>query len=212
MDGWKGWTVNKSLLHISVTVVVCMLVTACQDSTYHLPKPGRLEQAIGRVRFACDIPMEWPPSWPVPTGREKGREFSIMFYPFVPGEGHGNHTLYNPLETAIFNTTIGSVPNCVLLKKKLKALSSKRWPEGVSRLSVKEFLVLQGRLYDATEEAAVLYANKRELTPEAKKRIQDYGILFDTMAEPALRSYYYEMNPDFWEWMKAAGSVSLNMK
>jgi hypothetical protein len=157
----------------------------------------------------CDaiIPMEWPPSLPVPTGAGAGREFKVFFYPL--GRPGAPDFVLAPRGESVFNSETGHVSSCRRLEGQPQGLSDKRWPAGIGKLTIDEFILKQDRLYAASQEVAGLYAAKGVTTNETRAILRTYGGQFLEMAEPALRSYYYRLNPDFWQWLKDAGAPTL---
>lgn len=169
---------------------------------------GRLSQAIRAARSSNDIPMEWAPSWPVPTGGMQGYEFKVFFY---PGSGReADPRIYAPQAEVTLNTNTGTAIGGRWSQDSQKAVSSKRWPDEISEISMDEFLQLREQLYRATEEVALIYARLSEITPDERVKVQEYGKLFSKMVEPALRPYYYKLNPDFWAWLRDCGALSIN--
>ena len=177
-------------------------LAACQRAV-DLNKPVKLEEDLRQAKTskACEaiIPIEAPPSWPVPTGRPE--EFKIFFIPWLGAPG--KLELMSPLGEAVLSK--GSVASCVLLPGTPRVLGSRRWPEGLARLGSDAFEAKARRLYGATEEIGALYAAKPALSSSQKETIVAYGKVFLEMAEPDLLTFYRALNPDFWAWVKAAG-------
>jgi hypothetical protein len=172
--------------------------------------PTKLKLALqsASATAPCDtvIPRQWPHSLPVPTGAAGGAEFKIFFYPL--GRPHTPDFVNAPLGEAVLRSD-GSISSCQRLPGEKKGLSSVRWPAATDKLSVDELVAELDRLYAATEEVAVLYAAKAPLTEAAKKTLQDFSRRFPDVAEPVLLSYYYQLNPDFWEWLSKSGAPAL---
>ena len=170
---------------------------------------GKLSQAIREARSNSNsIPMEWAPSLPVPTGGKQGHEFKVLFYPLSGRQA--DHRIYAPQAEVTLDTITGLAKGGRWSQEPKKVISSKRWPDEISGLSMDEFVQLRDQLYGATEEVALIYANKRKITPADRVKLQEYGKLFAKIAEPALRPYYYELNPDFWVWLRDCGAPSIN--
>lgn len=156
----------------------------------------------------CDavIPMEWPSSVPVPTGRAAG-EFKIFFYPLMGDPARLK--LYAPAGEAVLDLASGKASSCVKLAGPLKELSGARLTPALEKMSQAEIDRASDELSAAGERVAVLYAAKRAPTPEEAEDLKDYGRRFMELAEPALLPYYYKLDPDFWEWLRKAGAPSV---
>ena len=199
----------KHLIVMSLLICSILSFAYCQGSAGNTT--GKLEAALRGVGFKADVPMEWPHSWPIPTGNKRGTEFKVFFYP-IPGRKvpAAEFRIYTPQAEATLDITDGSVTHRAKYGGPKKEISSKRWPDELSGISIDEFEKLQTRLYEATEEVALIYAAKGEPTEAERQKMRAYGELFSKMAEPALRPYYYEMSRDFWDWLKKYGAPSIS--
>jgi len=173
--------------------------------------PSRLQQAMQGLsaQAPCDklIPLEWPVSWPVPTGSAGGREFKVFFYPLsgLPD----NADVAAPLGEAVFDADSGKPSQCRRLPGALSVLSRTRWGPKAEALSMKEFEARSADFYAATEEMGKLYAARAALSPAQRRKAEAYAGLFQDMAEPALLPYYQALNPDFWKWLADNGAPAL---
>ncbi|MGA3174404.1 MAG: hypothetical protein ABSE25_08290 [Syntrophorhabdales bacterium] len=194
-------------LVLSAVILVFVLVPVRDAKA---DESTKLMRAVQNAKGSYDIPMEWPASWPVPTGGKKGAEFKIFFYP-IPGRKvpDAEFRIYAPQAEATLDIRDGSVTRHGRYGGPKKEISSKRWPDELSNISMEEFEKLEDRLYKATEEVAVIYAAGRRPTPAEGRRIQTYGKLFLKMCEPALRPYYYALNPDFFDWLGKCGAPTI---
>lgn len=164
-----------------------------------VPKPiPRLQSALRGLhgQAPCDsrIPMEWPASWPVPVG---GEVFKTFFYPIGRP---GAPLLAAPMGEAEFDLS-GKPSVCRRLAGPLKELSGPRWGTQAAAMKTEEFQARAAELYAATEEVAALFAAGKPLAPEQKRKAAAYARLFDLLAEPALKPYYRDLSPSFWEWL-----------
>ncbi|MBI5625105.1 MAG: hypothetical protein HY924_15115 [Elusimicrobia bacterium] len=150
----------------------------------------------------CDaaIPMEWPASWPVPTGDEDGRQFRVFFYPLLRGPG-GQPQVFAPLGEALFNGESGAITSCVRGPGPPAFVAARRWPESTDLLSIAEFETMAARLMASTEEVSRLFAARRPLSDGETRRVREFRDLFDALAEPVFLGAYRELNPDFWYWV-----------
>ena len=173
--------------------------------------PSRLQQALQGLsaQDPCDklIPLEWPASWPVPTGKGGGREFKVFFYPI--GGGRGEFKLSAPLGEAVFDADSGKPSQCRRLPGALTVLSQERWGAKAEAMSMKEFEARSVDLYAASEEMGKLYGAKAPLSAAQREKAEAYGRLFQDLVEPALRPYYQALNPDFWKWLAENGAPAL---
>ncbi|MFH1726748.1 MAG: hypothetical protein ABII00_19235 [Elusimicrobiota bacterium] len=172
----------------------------------------RLKQAVQTAKTLppCDttIPMEWPTTWPVPTGKKGGSEFKVLFYPLT-GTPAASPTVYAPMAEAVIDAETGEPSSCERWPVAGETLSKRRWPEGIQGLSMDEFDKRAARLYDATEKAAELYAAGGTPAGAGLDLMKRYLALFESLAEPDLLPYYYRMNPDFWEWIRGVLGKSI---
>ena len=191
--------------------ILLLVLCACSRR-----KPGQLSLKLREaVRAAKDIPpcasiipVEWPATWPVPTGGKLGREFKVLFYPMALREG--GREIDAPLGEALLDADAAAgAASCRRLPGEAERLSEQRWPAALSGVGMDEFESRADRLDSWTEDVAALYAAKKPLSVEQAAKVKAYGRAFREMAEPALLEYYYRMNPDFWDWLKAAGAATV---
>lgn len=174
--------------------------------------PGTLRQLVDAIKTLppCNtrIPMEWPVSWPIPLSNERGYEFKVFFFPL--GRTSSGVQLKEPLGEATLNIKSAKVMTCESRTDHPKILSSRRWPASVSNLSMDQFDSNADALFNATQEAALVYAAKDHLTSENRSAIKKFNSLFKSMAEPDLLNYYYQLNPDFWNWLRTESGDSIS--
>ena len=171
------------------------------------PLSNPLKNSVQAVasRAPCDsiIPMEWAHSFPVPTGRAQGREFRVFFYPL--GQPGTPGFVKSPMGEATLIMD-GAISSCSRFPGEPKGLAAQRWPAALSKIGMGEFSRKLDGFYGAAEKAAALYAAKPPASDETRKIIQEYRRWFNELAEPALLPYYYQLNPDFWEWLDASAA------
>lgn len=177
-------------------------LAACQRAA-DPNKPVKLEEdlRLAKTSKACEaiIPMEAPPSWPVPTGQPQ--EFKIFFIPWLGSPD--KFELKSPLGEAVLSK--GAVSSCALLPGTPKVLGNRRWPEGLAQLGSDAFAAKARRFYAATEEVGALYSAKQPLSSPQAQTVKAYGRAFLEMAEPDLLPFYRALDPQFWQWVKSAG-------
>ncbi|MFH2202734.1 MAG: hypothetical protein ABIJ96_06445 [Elusimicrobiota bacterium] len=161
----------------------------------------------GEPPCSAVIPMEWSPSWPVPTGEAGGAQFKLFYYPIRRVKK--SIQLHKPLGEAMFETAGGSISYCRRIPGELHELPGTSIEDKAKRHSTKKFHALLDRLYLYSEKVSVIYAAKEPPSYRQKKVMREYGELFLEFSEPPMRPYYYQLNPDFWEWLRASGAPSL---
>lgn len=190
---------------LAVGALLALAPCACRDKG--APMSAGFKQALQSVASTapCDtaIPQEWFQSLPVPTGQAGGQEFKVLFYP--RGAPDTPDFVSAPLGEAVFRSD-GAVASCRRLPGATKGLSSRRWPKATDSLSAAQLEAALDRLYAATEQAAALYAAQAPADGPAKRVLEDYSRQFQALAEPALLPFYYQANPDFWQWLEKSGA------
>ncbi|MDD5628621.1 MAG: hypothetical protein PHU21_06125, partial [Elusimicrobia bacterium] len=183
---------------------------ACSPKPTALPE-GQLEQSVASVPNSppCDsvIPMEWPATWPIPTGAKAGREFKLLFYP--KSGRQGDRWLGAPLAEAVFEAGAPGASSCRRLAGAVKKIAEQIWSPEVAALKMDAFEAESQKLYASLSETAPLYAAKKPLSQDQSQRVQACASLLTRMVQPGLAAYYYRMNPDFWEWLRSSGASSL---
>ncbi|MFA6319132.1 MAG: hypothetical protein WC943_17100 [Elusimicrobiota bacterium] len=192
----------KRLLLACLAAVLGLAPLACRRK--QAPPESALRTAMRSLHSTppCDtqIPLEWPASWPVPTGGKDGREFRVFFYPLFRGPG-GQPEVFAPLGSAVFNGESGAVEACGRGRDAPTFVAARRWPESTDSLTLEEFELLAAKLLVSTEDVSRLFANQRTPSADEARRIKEYWALFNKLAEPSLRSYYEELNPFFFHWI-----------
>lgn len=195
-----------------LAVALLALQTSCSRKTEveTAPPPGLkrvVETLYAKQPCAAVIPEHWSPSWPVPTGAKRGGEFKLLYYP-VARKGRGLE-LSAPLGEAVFASADGSVTSCERLPGADRRLPGRHISEKASRYSPDELRRRSDRLYALSEAAAELFSRGGPPAPEDKSVLREYGLLFLDLAEPPLLPYYYSLQPEFWDWLRASGAPSL---
>lgn len=187
-----------------------LLLASCARKPTGLPA-GQLKQSVIDAKNAppCDsvIPMEWPSTWPVPTGAKAGQEFKVLFFP--KGGRQVDRWIGAPLGEALFDSGAPGASSCRRLPGEVQNLGSQIFSEEVAQLGMDAFEQRSDELYAALSVASPLYAAKKPLSSVEAERVKACGSLLTQMVQPLLVKYYYEANPDFWEWLRSSGAPSL---
>lgn len=194
-------------------VAAACATAACKPGA--VPAPGALQKSFERVprspACAVNLPMEWVSSWPIPTGEEGGRRFVALFYSLdrkVQGDdGLPRVRVTVPRGKAAFNTE-GKVFSCEVKPAEARALRGERYPAAAMRLEEEDFDKAVAKFLRLTETVSDYYARNSPKPDSAA--LDDYWKSFELLAEPALRRYYYEANPAFWEWLRAKTGKGLS--
>lgn len=196
----------KKLLFLAV---LSAALTSCAGRKEEAASP-RLKRIVetlySKPPCAAVIPEHWSPSWPVPAVSPGGSGFKLLFYPVVR-EGP-ELRLSAPLGQAVF-TGDGRVSSCTRApgpEARLSGPLSSKQAAGYSPEQMKE---RSDRLYALSEEVGMLFSAQSPPGPGQAPLLREYGGLFRELAEPPLLPHYYRLQPEFWDWLKAAGAPSL---
>lgn len=176
--------------------------------------PGKLQEAVESARHKppCDrvIALEWSNTWPVPFDDPQGKKFHIFFYP-VTGIPHQTKHLFSPIAEAVVDLKSGNPIACRMLPQQPKELSQRVYSDKARALGIDGLAAQAHALYVRTEDMAALYAarGKQPLTMAERTTAAEYMDIFEIIAEPDLLSYYYRINPSFWEWLFSATGRSI---
>lgn len=178
---------------------------------------GPFEKVVSLVRALppCDtvIGMSWGQTFPVPVDDGQGTRVRVYFYP-ITGKGGQANQIYNPVAEAVVEIEKGAAVVCgdvSFTPKKvgdIPAPDPNRKPEALFSLVKK-----QQELYRRTEAVIpAYYARKtREASPADKALASAFLESFEGVVKPerGLLPYYYQANPDFWEWIRKAAGRSI---
>ena len=161
----------------------------------------RLRDAIQQsyVKPPCDniIGLESSTTRPVPL--DKPGLFKIFYYAW---SGTDAFYFYTPFGEAVIDVNSGNPISCDRLTETPRKITGPRWTEQADRLSETKFEAKGDWLDAQTEAIGALYQSKRTPTAADKRLAEKYLKSFEALSEPALESYYYRANPDFWEWLR----------
>ncbi|MCM2304462.1 MAG: hypothetical protein NDJ72_07145, partial [Elusimicrobia bacterium] len=163
--------------------------------------PSALEQAARRIsaQGACAtvIPLEWSPSWPVPSKRGGSLRYRVFFYgrEGSPAKGFVFHA---PQGEADFAPD-GRVLDCRRLPGEPVAVPPDRRFDSMTQ---DEIDARSSRLHADTEAVAALYASGREIGDTGRARVAAFSRDFAALADPAHAAAYRGLDPDFWAWVE----------
>jgi hypothetical protein len=196
-----------------ILLAACALAAAAcgSKSAAPAPKPA-LADAVRAARFGppCRrlVALEWPAGLPVPDAGATGRRFKLFFYPLAGSPGTPTR-LATPSAEAVVDADAGAAIECRALPYTPRDFAGPRWTAAASALDADVFDAKVAELDRLTEIVAPVYAARRAPTAADADLARRYLALFETMAEPALLPDYYRLNPEFWEWVRAAAGRSI---
>lgn len=171
------------------------------------PAPSALQEAARAAgsQGACAtlIPLEWAPSWPVPSKQGGAFHYRVFFFgrEGSPEKGFVFHT---PEGEASF-TTDGRVLECRRLSGKASAIPP---DTRFDTATLDEIDVRSARLYADTEAVAALYAAGRDIGETGRARVAAFARDFAALADPAHAAAYRALDPDFWAWVEKNGGAA----
>jgi len=186
-----------------IVLAACFAALACSKRAA-APVASPLQEAVraASASSACGrlIPAEWSPSLPVPA-LDGGRPVYKMF--FYGRDG-------GPAEGFVFHHAEGDAT----LAADGRVLSCSRRAGPVSRLP--NFVPKPGvtmddidrrelELYPELQNAARLYAERREMTADEKKKVAAMAEAFEFFIEDGRGPDYRELSRDFWSWVERNG-------
>jgi hypothetical protein len=171
------------------------------------PAPSALEQAVRIIsaQGACatQIPMEWSPSWPVPSKRGGPLHYRIFFFG-REGDPAKGFVFHAPQGEAAF-TTDGRVLECRRLEGPPRAIPH---DPRFDALTLEEIDARSMKFHADTEAVAALYASGRDPGDTGRARIAAYARDFAGLADPAHAAAYRALDPGFWAWVEANGGAA----
>ncbi len=171
-----------------------------------------LHQAAGSAWFRspCDkvVGGSWPYAFPIPSNAPGGRKFKLFFY-MIEGNPGSQPKVYSPGAEAELDADTGIPTYCSPWPTPAVYLPGRRWPEATKGMGVWKLEKAHAKLFDRTEMVGEIYAAKRPSNSKDAAAAKDFLDLFEKCAEPLLLPYYYDLNPDFWEWLRTAAGRSI---
>ena len=171
------------------------------------PAPSALEQAVRIIpaQGACatQIPLEWSPSWPVPSKRGGALSYRLFFFG-REGDPAKGFTFHAPQGEATF-TPDGRVLECRRLEGEPVAIPH----DGrFDAMTLEEIMARSSRLYADTEAVAALYASGRNIGDTGRDKVAAFARDFAALADPAHAAAYRALDPDFWAWVEKNGGAA----
>lgn len=183
-----------------------LLAAACSRPAPEPPaaSPLKSAQRAASASGPCGrlIPMHWSPSVPVPA-LEAGRLVYKMYF-FGRDGDPSQGFVYHAAEGDATLAADGSVRACSRRGGAVRLLPQVPPPAG---LALDEIDRREAALYPALQDAAALYAARRELTADEKKRVAGFAAAFAFFVDPGQGADYRALSPDFWSWVERNGGA-----
>lgn len=199
--------IKKMILFVVIVIaviIVAKLIGSNQQSVLvAIAKDARYGAGCDRM-----VPMQNIAGYPIPIKNSRGEETYQMFYfhiyPSYPAQAPGQSpVLLAPSVVAEFQLKGEAV--CSLLRFDKKAVIKKdygpRYPAEVDKLSIGSLDSKRNDLFLATEKVAKEYF-AGETESAAKTAATDFFDQFVYLSEPGFQQFYYDLNPDFWQWVE----------
>lgn len=191
----------------ALPLLLLLPLAACKQGPRPAPSLQKTFDTVSRSpACAQNLPMEWVSSWPVPADKE-GR-FQVLFYSLdrasTDKDGLPRIRPTAPRGRAVFSAD-GKVLECKASGDSPRVLDGERYPPAAMDLDEEAFDAAVAKLLDLTAKAAAAFAKDAKDPGLAG----EFGKQFRLLGEPALRPFYYQANPGFWEWLRREGGASL---
>jgi hypothetical protein len=187
-----------------ILLAAALLAGACSKPAPEPEPPPRLlraqrdagaSQACGRI-----IPMHWSAGIPVPA-LDGGSLVYKMFFSGRDGDPEKGFVFHRAEGDATLAAD-GRVLACSRRAGSAGVLPKTAAPAG---LTLDEIERRENALYPALEDAASLYAARRELTADEKKRAAGFAAAFAFFVDEGQGPDYRALSPDFWAWLEKNG-------
>lgn len=144
------------------------------------------------------VPLEYNFTFPIPLDAG-ARTIEVLYYAKTPGRYAPKHTIMTPQFAGILSWEDPAKDRCVALhpqpfRELQPPISSPYLKTAYARRLFQAF--------DRLQKTSMLYFGRQALNPDDRKVLEEFAISFPEVAEPALLSHYYRVNPDFWEWLR----------
>ena len=189
-------------------LLLAAAAAACsQKEPAPAPEPSALEQTsrVIAARGACAtvIPLEWSPSFPVPSKRGGALHYRVFFYGYERAANKGI-VFHAPQGEASF-TADGRVLECRALPGEPRVIPA---DERFASITLENIIALGSRLHADTEAVAALYAAGRDIGETGRARVAAFARDFAALADSAHASAYRALDPDFWAWVEKNGGAA----
>lgn len=188
-----------------VLLAVISMLAAC--SREHVPpdepefplhtavRESGVSQACGSI-----IPLEWAWSPPLPA-IEGGKLVYKIFFFGRSGDPQKGFIFHHPEGDATIAAD-GRVTACSRRSGPVTLYPKWEVPDNVTQDDIDQ---KERDLYPQIADAAQLYASKRELTADEKKRIVKMADDFMFFVDKGQGPDYLALSPDFWTWVRKNG-------
>lgn len=201
------------------TILLVLLFAAGCARKESRPEPafsGRFEQSISLIRAVppCDsvIGMSWGQTYPVPVEGNGRTRVQVLFYP-IDGKGGQANQVYSPVAEAVIDVDNGTALICREIPGNSKKVGDIPAPDPNRGDVAGPFKKIQQELFRRTEAVIpAYYARKtRDATAADKASATAFLEGFEAVVkmERGLLPYYYQANPDFWEWLRKTAGRSI---
>lgn len=184
---------------------VFLAAAACGKKAPPPPLPvSALEHAtrLLSAQGACAtvIPLQWAPSFPVPSLRGGKLHYRVFFYGYrrVPGKELVFHA---PQGEAAF-TPDGGVLACRAYPGETVVIPH---DARFKALTLQEIIARSSQLHSDIETVAAYYAAGRDIGETGRARVAAFARDFAGLADPAHAAAYRALDPDFWAWVEKNG-------
>lgn len=206
------------LIIVLVTAVIVAMVYFAPTKKLLLPtQVSLLEEMANKARFGCTLVGPGSsnvPGYPVPVSpkmshlRKAGKEFHLFFYSINPSYPESGKEPIIVSTNILLEFDLQGVSKCAPMAKTQPEKYGQRYSPEADRLSVDEVVQKRSELFAATQQVAKAYWSGA--TDETAKTLaQDFVHKFLFISEPGLRKHYYDLSPDFWQWIEKLTGVSI---
>lgn len=163
------------------------------DRLQGVPLYQRADKLRSSGPCASMVPMEFGRSFPVPV---RGGKFKVLYYPLerIPSKVQ----VLTPIFEGLFSMASTEGDACVRITTGTVESLGLAVPPGVSMTT---YYHHEARLYESLGRVSDRYSRGGVVDEGDRRVMADFVESFQAIAEPGLRSSYYNLNPDFWNWL-----------
>lgn len=195
---------------ISALIIISVLTTIYRYSA--------LETTVKNARYSagCEkiVPMQDIAGYPIPIKTAKGEEIYQLFYfslyPSYPAQAPGQEPqlLAPGIIAELHNDGSVVCAPMTISGETAQKNYGPRYTAEAGKLSIGTLDSKRSDLFFATEKAAKMYFAGKD-GGEAREAAGDFFDQFTYLYEPGFQQFYYELNPDFWQWIKKLTNMNL---
>ncbi len=197
-------TARRVLALLAFSAAVCACARPKEDWVGRVQADALYRRADAvRESASCAkvLPTEFGRTLPVP---ERGASYAVLYYPATVTPDRSD--AFTPRLRADFDPAApSSADRCVAFEGGRSRDLGPAVPAGVSNDA---YYRAEAKVFESLPRVAALYRSGSS-SPSDRAQLNAYFDAFSTIAEPGLAPYYYRLNPDFWEWLRARGGRSL---